>query len=506
MKMTTWGLDFGSTGIKAVELAHTWQGVRVRNYGFYPYNNPDREISQDEKLQILGKIFSGGSKGGRNVIVSVPSHRIMVHQVALPFQERKKNQQVLKFEIEPLLPFSVDEIVVDFYAVKDRFIGNQAMAFAVRKEDLQKQLSILEEAGVDPEILLPEGLALFWLVQNVEDEFSSGALLDVGYEKTTMIIWQGGALKLVRSIPIAGRAMHLPVGQKQKIKSPEVQGVKEIILPAINRLTDEVSRTLVAFESNPEAHPVEIIYLTGGSVILPGIENILGENLKRPVAILNMEGNSKSLLKDVPKEHYHALAVALGSAFGGSAKEEERINFRQEEFSSSKKAKKIKTRMTLILSYAILLIIFGMVTFTVSLYLKEKRYQDLRAEIRKEFLQTQPGIKKVVNEVQQMKNLVGEEKARTDALGGLSKATSPLEILREFSTILEPEWKVRITDLVMEPESVEVNGEADSFETVNRLKSRLDKSSLFKEGQLKTVKASTLENVVEFKLQMKRGM
>jgi general secretion pathway protein L len=262
----------------------------------------------------------------------------------------------------------------------------------------------------------------------------------------------------------------------------------------------------MAYEFNPDGQPVEKIYLTGGSTALPGIEKIFGEILRKPVAILSMGGNSKTLRQDVPEEYHHILAVALGLAFWGSTKEGERINFRQEEFASSQKAKKVKNRMTLLLSYGILLAILGIAAFAVDFYLKERRYQDLKGAIRKEFLQAQPGVKKVVNEVQQMKNLVREEKDRVNALGGLSKATSPLEIIRELSTVIDPGWKVRITDLVVEPEAVEVTGEADSFETVNQLKSRLDKSSLYKEVQLNTARASTLENVVEFKLQMKRGI
>jgi Tfp pilus assembly protein PilN len=53
---------------------------------------------------------------------------------------------------------------------------------------------------------------------------------------------------------------------------------------------------------------------------------------------------------------------------------------------------------------------------------------------------------------------------------------------------------------------VEVNGEADSFDTVNRLKSKLDHSNLYKEVQLKTARASSLENVIEFRFQMKRAI
>lgn len=504
--MKTWGLDFGSTGIKAVELARTWQGYRVTNYGFYPYSNTEKEKSRGEKLQILGRIFPGGSKEGKNVIVSLPSHRMMVHQVSLPFRERKKNQQVIKFEIEPLLPCPVDQVIIDFYGAKDSPNGNIALAFAARKEELQEQLSLMEEAGLDPESMVPEAMALFWLVQNLGNEVSSGALLDVGHEKTTMVVWHGATLKLVRSIPVAGSAMQLPAGQKLKNTTPESKGTEETILPALNRLADDVQRTLMAYEFTPDGQPVEKIYLTGGSAALPGIGKIFGEILRKPVAILSMGGSSKTLRQDIPEECHHILAVALGLAFWGSTKEGERINFRQEEFASSKKAKKAKNRMTLLLSYGIFLAVLGIAAFAVDLHLKERRYQDLKADIRKEFMQAQPGIKKVVNEIQQMKNLVREEKARVNALGGLSKATSPLEIIRELSTVIDPGWKVRITDLVVEPEAVEVTGEADSFETVNRIKSKLDKSPLYKDVQLKTARASALENVIEFKLQMKRGI
>jgi Tfp pilus assembly PilM family ATPase/Tfp pilus assembly protein PilN len=506
VSLRTWGLDFGSTGIKAVELTRTWQGYRVVNYGFYPYGIAEREKSNREKLQILKKIFPGGSKEGKNVIVSLPSHRTMVHRVDLPFRERKKNRQVIKFEVEGLLPFSVDQVIVDFYQAQKAPHETQAMAFSARKEDLREYLSLMEEAGLDPECLVPEAMALFWLLPNLGKEFSSGALLDIGHEKTTMLVWHGAALTLVRSIPVAGSAMRLPAKEKLNNTLPEAPETEESVLPALTRLADEVQRTLMGYESHPGGRPLEKIYITGGITALPGLGKKIGEILRREVAVLDMGGSSKSLLKNVPEDYRHILAVALGSAFGGSVKEGDRINFRQEEFASPKKAKKAKIRITLLLSYGIMLAVLGMAAFAVDLYLKERRYQGLKADIRKEFMQAQPGAKKVVNEVEQMRNSVQEERARVNALGGFSKAASPLEILREFSTGIEPGWKVRVTDLVIEPEAIEISGEADSFETVNRVKSRLDKSSLYRDVQLKTARASTVENVVEFKLQMKRGI
>jgi type IV pilus assembly protein PilM len=511
-----WGLDIGSTGIKAVELSRTWQGYRVTNYGLLPINNEDKEGFRGKRLQGLRKIFPEGRKEKGNIIIPIASHRMMVHRVSLPFRDRKKNQQVIKFETEPLLPFPIDQVVLDFYTPEEGDNNNAAMVFAIRKEELHEQLSLMQDAGLDPEGIVPEVIALFWALKHLGQSSSTGALLDVGHEKSTMIIWREETLAQVRSIPIAGAAVSRALEQALKIDPLESRNLKEMgrlptagqeaVAAVLSRMADEVQRTLMTYESGPEAQPVKNIFLTGGSAALPGVEKILSEFLKRSVDILDVDRSAPSILRDVPKIYHNVLTVALGAAFGGSVREAERINFRREEFASPQKAKKVKTRVTLLLFYVAILSILGIGAFSTNFYLKEKRYQDLKAEIRKEFLQAQPGVKKVVNEILQMKNLVREEKARVDALGGLLNANSPLEILRDLSAMIEPAWKLRVTDLLIEPDAVEVNGEADSFDTVNRLKSKLDHSTLYKEVQLKTARASSLENVIEFKFQMKRAI
>jgi Tfp pilus assembly PilM family ATPase/Tfp pilus assembly protein PilN len=498
----TWGLDIASTGIKAVELTRTLRGYLVTQYAYLPIDQLNREQRREKELEGLRKVFPEGRKGKRNLILSTPSHRTMVHRLALPFEDRRRNQQVVKFEVEPLLPFPAEQAVVDFYAPKQKGNDNTALVFAVPKEELKEQLSLMQEAELDPEGLIGEAMALFWLVRNLGMD-ASGALLDLGHEKTTMIAWEGERLTLVRSIPIAGAPLSQVSGQPLGASPPEIANIAPSTL---ERLAGEVQRTLFSYESVAESHRVENIFLTGGGASLPGIEGILSAELKRPVAILDVEKRRPSLLRDVPPEYHNMLTVALGAAFWGTVGEAERINFRQEEFVSVRKARKMKTRMTLLICYAGILAILGIGAFSTNLYLQEKRYQYLRAEVRKEFLQAQPGIKNVVNELQQMKELVREEKARVDALGGMGDTNSPLEMIRELSALIEPKWKVRVTELVMEIEGVELSGEADSFDTVNQLKAKLDRSALYKDVQLKTAQASSLENIIEFKFQMKRGI
>ncbi len=51
-----------------------------------------------------------------------------------------------------------------------------------------------------------------------------------------------------------------------------------------------------------------------------------------------------------------------------------------------------------------------------------------------------------------------------------------LGVIRELSLFVEPSWKVRITELLIGTETIELDGEADSFDTVNRVKAKLDQS------------------------------
>ena len=114
MGARTWGLDISSTGIKAVELTRALRGYHVTQYAYLPIGPLNREERRERELEVLRKVFPEGGKEKGSLILSAPSHRTMVHRISLPFQDRRRNQQVVKFEVEPLLPFPAEQAVVDF--------------------------------------------------------------------------------------------------------------------------------------------------------------------------------------------------------------------------------------------------------------------------------------------------------------------------------------------------------------------------------------------------------
>ncbi|HSR10882.1 MAG TPA: pilus assembly protein PilM, partial [Thermodesulfobacteriota bacterium] len=143
MNDRVWGLDIGSTGIKAVEITRTWRGPRLTNYGFFPFTGGAHD-GRSEKLARLQEILPRLKRNGDGLILPIPSHRTMVHRVALPFAERKKNEQVVKYEVEPLLPVPIDAVVVDYYS-SPRQEEKEVLVFAVQKEIVREELAMMKE-------------------------------------------------------------------------------------------------------------------------------------------------------------------------------------------------------------------------------------------------------------------------------------------------------------------------------------------------------------------------
>ncbi len=501
--MKVWGLDIGSAGIKAVELTRTWKDFQVTDYR---YRQIEAGAERGPALfQALREVFPKGIR--ESVVLVVPAHRTMVHRVPLPFKERKKNLPVVKYEAESLLPVAIDEVIVDFYPPDKLKEEEGALVFAARKEDLRSQLALVAEAGVDPESMIPEGPALFWAVKYLTPDLlgETGAVLDIGHERATLIIWDEGVLKTVRSIPFAGALFGgTEAGPPPAQGEETAPGAVRPDPAALNRLANEVQRTLMSWEAAAAGPAVRRIFLTGGGTVVLEIENALGRALQRAVEDLDFTSRSPGRMENVSERHAHLLTGAVGAALWEIVPDGEKMNFRREEFVSTQKARKEQGQIRRLVAYAVILAVLAFGTLGTGLYLKERKYKNLRAQIRQEFVQTLPAVKKIVNEVQQMRTLAQEEKARVAALGGLGHEDSPLENLRELSAAIDPGLKIRVTELSVDPDGVEVSGEAASFDAINQLKAKLDRSQIYKDVQLKTARASNLENVVEFKLQMKR--
>lgn len=131
----------------------------------------------------------------------------------LPFSEREKIEEVIKFEVETQLPqWDIGEVVVDF-VVQDQVEGETSLLVsAVPKADLKRVLDLCSKAGVEPleadlEATAMVNAALGADICHVDD---AQILVHVGEGSTSVVVVDGGKVRSMRAIHVGAFAAPEP--------------------------------------------------------------------------------------------------------------------------------------------------------------------------------------------------------------------------------------------------------------------------------------------------------
>jgi hypothetical protein len=85
-------------------------------------------------------------------------------------------------------------------------------------------------------------------------------------------------------------------------------------------------------------------------------------------------------------------------------------------------------------------------------------------------------------------------------MGGAGASASPLDTLLALSRALPPHLGAEIVDFTLDEGTIKLDGMADSFATVDRVKKALDLSGYFRDIQVTHATAGSDPSKVEFRL------
>ena len=126
-------VDLGSTALKVMELRGTWKGFEV-------VKAAERRLPTDtgatcppeETAQALSELLSAHAIKPTHVVSAIPAQATFVRNLPLPFRDPRKIREVLKFEIEPHIPYPVEDVIVDFAKIRNLDTGGcEVLAVAV---------------------------------------------------------------------------------------------------------------------------------------------------------------------------------------------------------------------------------------------------------------------------------------------------------------------------------------------------------------------------------------
>ena len=387
---------------------------------------------------------------GAKIVSSIPGHLFTQRLVLFPFSDRKRVEKALPFEIEDSVPFALEDVVIDYVILDGLKTGKGAdgpkettvLGIMLPKEVLKRHLDLLASAGLDPQVIVPSYSGLNALSKMLKAEGCT--LLTCGSD---LCLRSGETVKGLRSFS----------------GSESTAGIRHTVQALEIEQKERVEKVLVLCPDNS----TQTVFSDLGIAVEQAVPELGGQKASDPVS----------------------LGLALS----------EQINFRKQEFAYNLADEGARRRKrTLIIAGVIAAALF-VVNLGVKLYVVEASYSKLNKEIGDIYRQAVPDAKVVADPVRQLRSSLEEARKK---FGVLSTGTSALDAMKAVTDGIPKEVRVGFQEFNLEGDRLKLQGEAASFESVDKIKAELQKAELFSEVTVLDTRMGT-DNKVKFRLDIK---
>ena len=482
-------LEVAAHELKAVVIETTFRDYRV--VGFYG----EPLASADAVSQQVRDFVRRHEAQADTVLSSLPGHLVALRTFFLPFRDRKRLDQTVPFELETQVPFGLDDMIVDYHVLRRDSEGTMVLAATVLREDLERHLTILREAGLDPKVVDLAPLATLNVLQllgtTVPENF---VYVDGNPWRTVVALFRNRHLLGLRTLT---PAMGVATGEIEAAVSGNGHAAPSATY--LQELVREIRWSLLAFNAGPleSAFPC---WLAGEGPLF----DQLGAALTRELG-LSLHRLGDSPLRNIPpalRGEVERFAVPLGLALReASPSGAVGVNFRQGEFAYHRGQDEMRRALWGTGALAAVLLALVVTNQYMSYQQLAGRLAALQTGIRNVFTQTLPDVHRVVDERTQLKAEIDAAQKRLQILGGLAPVSgaTAIDVLRTIATAIPDSTKVDTDEYVMDPEAVRIKAKADSFEAVDAIKQQLLNTRYFGDVQVKEVKAAQ-DGKVDFRL------
>ena len=266
---------------------------------------PPAEDPAAEMASVLAQAIKQHGIPTDNIGIAIDTGRAAFRTLTLPITDKAKIEQVLKFEVEGMLPqWSIDDVVVDFLPLEVSGDSSEMLVTAVLKSELRRALDLCSMAGIEPQEAELEATAMVnaALAADLCKLETAQILVHVGEASTSVVIMDSGKVREMRAIHLGALSHETTAPATAEGEAPaEGEPAPEIAATAIDaaekerrldqairRIRRELGRTISAART---VAPIEAVYVCGFD--LPGLEgsSVLDVPVKKLDVFQAGEGN-----------------------------------------------------------------------------------------------------------------------------------------------------------------------------------------------------------------------
>lgn len=291
------GVDIGSSSIKLCEIKEGRGGKRVlTHFGYQPL--PPRTIvdghviNSGAVVEALNRLFD--KRRNRNVAIRISGHSVIIKKITMPLMTPAELSEQITWEAEHHIPFDLAEVEMDWQIVQERADQRQmdVLLVAAKKEDINDLLNLATDAKLKPKVIDLDAFALqnvFELGYGIPPAGSTVALLHVGASLTTLNVISQGTTAFTRELTTGGNAITEHIQRTLSISAEEAEAYKcggdgrglvprevpEIVQEVVDRIADDVQRSLDFYLATSGEGDISKIFLSGGTANIRAVVDAL---------------------------------------------------------------------------------------------------------------------------------------------------------------------------------------------------------------------------------------
>lgn len=335
------GVDISSTAVKLLQLSRTGERYRVEHYAVEPLP-PNAVVEKNiVEVEAVGEAISramarSGSKA-KHAAAAVAGSAIITKTIPMPADlDEEEMESAVELEAVNYIPYPIEEVSLDF-EVLGPVPGNEEMVqvllAASRSENVETRAEALKLGGLTAKVIDVEAFAIenaFSLLAGTLNAPHDGivALVDIGATMTTLNIIRESRSLYNREQVFGGKQLTDEVMRRYGLSYEEAGLAKrqgglpesyeiEVLEPFKEALVQQISRLLQFFYAGSEFNRVDQIVLAGGCASIPGVPEMVEEQLGVPTIVANPLAHmtlgsrvqAHALAQDAP-----ALMIACGLA------------------------------------------------------------------------------------------------------------------------------------------------------------------------------------------------